>query len=339
MEWEELLAEFRALGGVAENVRLGVGPFGRGVFAIDPTKESIIHASDNLFVPYHAVEVRDGQMTIATGAPVGARERAFFENYERHFGWGSGSYEEVWHEQEAWNHLPADVVDFIMRMGASPAPDQYFLPPTPELCLRRYVDARDFTYKGKRWLVPVVDLVNHSPAAPSYDTEVGVAIRGTYESEMLARYNARDAWAHVLGYHFADVAGFAYSLAISVDIFGRWHVAISREIDQLDLREGIRYPKATIEGNTIGLSFLTLGNSAAPDLPRATFRNVVREALSAPQADLAFDSIARFSKHKFLDLLSILRKHDGPVIRLLETAAINQLRTLADCVGARSLPD
>ena len=36
MVFEELLAEFRALGGVAENVRLGRGRSGRGIFVVDP---------------------------------------------------------------------------------------------------------------------------------------------------------------------------------------------------------------------------------------------------------------------------------------------------------------
>ena len=36
--WNEMLDEFRALGGVAENIRLGHGVFGRGLFPIDPAK-------------------------------------------------------------------------------------------------------------------------------------------------------------------------------------------------------------------------------------------------------------------------------------------------------------
>src|SRR6476646_4511492 len=33
--WDEMVREFRALGGTVENVRLGDGPLGRGLFPID----------------------------------------------------------------------------------------------------------------------------------------------------------------------------------------------------------------------------------------------------------------------------------------------------------------
>jgi hypothetical protein len=36
--WERIVGEFTALGGVADNVRAGEGPLGRGLFAIDPSQ-------------------------------------------------------------------------------------------------------------------------------------------------------------------------------------------------------------------------------------------------------------------------------------------------------------
>ena len=49
--WNELLEEFRALGGTAENIRLGQGEFGRGLFPIEQGKPVAIHIPDNLLVP------------------------------------------------------------------------------------------------------------------------------------------------------------------------------------------------------------------------------------------------------------------------------------------------
>ena len=34
--WDDMLDEFRALGGTADNIQLGQGQFGRGLFPIDP---------------------------------------------------------------------------------------------------------------------------------------------------------------------------------------------------------------------------------------------------------------------------------------------------------------
>ena len=48
--WDELLDEFRALGGTADNIRLGHGEFGRGLFPVDPAKPVVIDIPDNLLV-------------------------------------------------------------------------------------------------------------------------------------------------------------------------------------------------------------------------------------------------------------------------------------------------
>ena len=48
--WNDMLNEFRALGGVAENIRIGHGPFGRGLFPIDPKKPVSISIPESLLV-------------------------------------------------------------------------------------------------------------------------------------------------------------------------------------------------------------------------------------------------------------------------------------------------
>ena len=76
MDWQELVAEFRSLGGIAENVRLGEGPFGRELFAIDPSKPIEVRTSENILVRGKDVEIRDGQLVAKSPANLRHRERA-----------------------------------------------------------------------------------------------------------------------------------------------------------------------------------------------------------------------------------------------------------------------
>jgi len=48
--WEEMLEEFRALGGVAENIRLDDGPLGRGLFPIDAASPIRIFIPESLLL-------------------------------------------------------------------------------------------------------------------------------------------------------------------------------------------------------------------------------------------------------------------------------------------------
>ena len=337
MNWEELLAEFRSLGGVFENARIGEGASGRGVFVVDPAKPALLHAPHNLLVPIGDVEVRDGHLTLKPESGIGPRERAFFEVYQRHFGWSAGLYDEIARQQTEWHELPADIKRLICTMGAVGNPEKRFRAPTVDVCLDNYVETRDLYFKGKPHIAPVLEIVNHSANGRDYGAEDGLTVAGTFKHEMFARYNVRDAWSVALHYGFAHRSPYAYSLAIAVDIYGRKRLSIDRDAAGVRLVDGVRFPRRDDDGDVIKLSNLMLGNSAGMDLPRAVFRKLVSAELTTAQADEVFDGIAFYNRGRFLDVLTALAKYDGNVVRMLRSAAIDQLHALSACVGARAL--
>ncbi len=336
MTFEELLAEFRALGGVAENVRLGEGRYGRGVFAIDPAKPAKLHCPETLLVPVEELELRDEQLVVKPGGATGARERAFFEATQRHFGWGAGACDELRKAQTYWSQLPDAVIHAIRNMGAPEDLDIRFLPPTLELCAQWYVRARQVTYRDRIFMMPLIDLINHSSGASPYDMEAGIGVQGRFDDEMVVRYNLADSWKRAIGHGFADRSLLAHSVALALDIDGK-HVAIGRTFRAFDIRDGVMFPRVSIDGNTIDIPYLSLGNVNAPDVPRAVFRSIVRPHFATARADDVFDNIAHFNRTKFLSLLRTLESAGGPVVALLKEAAINQLEVLSCCIGARSL--
>lgn len=337
MDWEELLAEFRSLGGIFENVRIGEGESGRGVFIVDPSKPALLLAPPNLLVPIGDVAVIDGHLRIKPESAVGDRERAFFETYQRHFGWSAGLYDEIAAQQTEWYGLPAEIVRLICTMGAVGNPEQRFREPTAETCLDVYLETRDLYFNGKPHIAPLLEIVNHSPAGRDYGAKDGLSVGGAFENEVLARYNVRDAWAVALHYGFAHRSPYAYSMAIAVDVYGQKRLSIDRDVARIRVVDGVRFPRRDDEGNVIKLSNLMLGNSGGMDLPRAVFRKLLGAELTSTQADEVFDGIAFYNRGRFLDVLSALSKYDGNVVRMLRAAAIHQLHALSACVGARLL--
>lgn len=336
MKWDDLIEAFRELGGVAENIRLGHGSLGRGIFVRDPAKPATLHAPENLLFPVDDVEIRDGQLRLKAQARAGERERLFFEAYERHFGWGAGGLEENWNAQKQWSELPADVTAFLTAMGALNDPEKRFLPPSVEAGFERFVQARWFTYGGEAKLVPVVDLINYSSYTNGFTVAAGLGVTGQFADEVVVRYNLGDAFGRAMSYGFACIGAFAYSLSLNAALPGGKKIVIRRDVAASHARDGVRYPNASIAGDTIDLPFLLLGNATGTDLPRAIFRNLIAAFLPEAQADGAFDGIAHFNRMQFLNLLRLLRKHDGPLVRVLEEAAIDQLETLSYCIGARA---
>jgi hypothetical protein len=337
MRWEELAEEFRSLGGVFENTRIGKGAAGRGVFVLDPARPAIVHTPRNLLVPIGDVEVRDGHLTLKAHSGIGARERAFFETYHRDFGWSAGLFDEIERQQSDWHQLPGDLKRLICTMGAIGNPENRFSPPTAAVCLKSYVETRDLSFEGKPHIAPMLEMVNHSPDGRDYATHDGLVVAGTFEFEVLARYNVRDAWSVALHYGFAQRSPYAYSLAIAVELYGGKRLSIGRDVTATRSIEGVPYPQRHDDDSQISLAHLMLGNSNAVDLPRAVFRNVMKRELTTAQADEVFDGLAFYNRQRFRDALEMLADHDGNVVKMLRSAASHQLHALSACVGGRAL--
>ncbi len=335
MTWEELLDEFRALGGVAENVRLGEGPFGRGIFVIDPRLPARLWAPDALHVRDTDIETRDGRMTVR-GGTYDPQVRTFFENCQAYFGWSSGGEKGAAAMQAAWHALPAEVIAAIRTTGALDRPQQRFAAPTAELTMREYLCTRTFSRSGDQYIVPVVDLVNDSGRARGYTIDGGYGVEGTFADEMLVCYGSTDAWAKVLNYGFAATATIAHSLGATITLPDGRALSIGRNILNVTNENNLRFPDLRIDGNQILLSHLVLGFESGSDLPRAIFRKLMDRA-GVAQADAVFDGVAHYNRKQFTALLRLLRACDGSLARALEDAILNQLDALSACVGARSL--
>lgn len=336
MQWESLLAEFRELGGVAENVRLGSGARGRGLFVVEPQQPARIFLPPNLRIPTDAVELRGEELLVLPGG-AGEREARFFDRYQREFVWSQLARDEAYRKQRLWHELPGEIVQAIGALGVM----EYqwrFEPPSAETALADFTASYAFASQGRTVFIPVVDLVNHSALARGYVFNGERAgIEGTFENEVLVRYNDFDPIACAMTYSFADRSVFANSISITVGIPGGKALWIQRRIGSARSSGALRMPVLEERDERLDLAYLPLGNRSAPDLPRAIFRELMKPYLKVDAADATFESIAHFNRSRFLDFLRLLRRFDGPLVSVLEEASIDQLEALSASVGARAL--
>jgi hypothetical protein len=323
MTWDELLDAFRSLGGIAENVRLGEGQHGRGIFPIDPSKPVTLHTPNALQVRVTDIEIRDGQMRVKADR-LGIDDYEFFEAYEASFGWGAGGYEESLQRQLAWSALPVDVIARIKAMGG--LDEQRFLTPTVELCLRDFFDARKFGRSGANYAVPLIDLVNYSSTAPGFTRDGGFGVKGTFDDEVLVCYSEADAWSLAALFGFTTACAVAYSIGITIALSDGRKLSIIRDTHEFVMEDGVRFPTVQTIGADIRLSYLALRMEGQTDLPRGIFRRIA-ERLNVAQPDAIFDGIAQFNRTEYASLLGVLRHYDGPLVRMLERAVTHTLGT------------
>jgi hypothetical protein len=334
LSWDALLAEFRALGGTAQNVTLRQGLRGRGIFPLNPEAPVRLHLPPNLLVRAEDTEIRDCRLVVKASAAVGVRERAFFDSYQQDFSWGAGVFDHLWQAQLAWSHIPQDVQRTLREI--QPVSAARFSEPSEDLCHKAYIKTRAILYRNARVVMPMIELINHGGKFPGYDVTNGIQVGGVFAEEVLVNYGAADCWSTAVGHGFCDAQNSAYSLPGNFK-FEDCRIEIARAFDQVERFNDLVLPIVRVEEGTVRFPFLTLGNATSPHLPRAVFLHVTKNT-PIMRPDALFDLIQHYNR---LLLLKFLRRSEGaatPLVATLRGAAYQQLETLSSNWGTPSLP-
>jgi len=330
--WEDLLDEFRALGGRAENVCLRDGPFGRGVFPQDPAKPVDLHAPESLLVETKYISFDGGEFRWHKNAPLDARQRAFLETYQRDFSWGVNRV----HTEELLR-MVADAPEELRALLDTPFNvDLWLTGPTEDAVRECFFGARYIGHEDRKVLMPLIDLVNHGPFADSYNHDNGIGISGQFDGEVLACYAFADALDVFRYWGFASMAQpFALSLGMGIET-SAGEIVIGRDDVDPDPNRRPFFPDVKIEGRRITLSHLMLGHKKYPKLAKANFYRILRDA-GRSGAEEAFDKIAHINRSQFLKLMAASEKAEPPLGRLIRDVARAQLEAISCAVGTREI--
>lgn len=329
--WNELLDEFRALGGTAENIRLGEGQLGRGLFPIDPAMPVHLHAPENLLINVSDVVFENGVLRVSPSANVGARERIFFENYHARISWSGGGRAEI---EAIFGQAQALPGSLRQDLRAKYRCGSWFDDPVSSLIERAFIDTREFGYGDHDVMMPMIELANHGDAG-SYGCMQGISIEGTFKDEVTVRYAETDSYGMFRSWGFDTDAGMAFSIELEGTIESA-RLFLERRTDGAKNGTKPWVPALTANGDVFKLSFLMLGNNNYPRLCRGIFRRVLREA-GFKDADETFDKIRRANFRHFLGLIEDLETVEGPMAQSLRRMARRQLQALSNCFGAREV--
>jgi hypothetical protein len=336
-DWTEVLEEFRRLGGSADNICLRNGPFGRGVFPIDPSLPVLVRAPENLLLPVEEATFQDNKFRVAENSKMGSAEKTWLEYYMENYSWGGGGRAEIENYFSTLANLPEQVRETLTSSFSMSVPRA---PPCARI-QARFLNTRVIGYNKRRVVMPIVELINHGDLA-GYDCTNGVAVGGTFAGEVLVNYGLNDPFMVYRAWGFASRKRTALSLPIGFSTeFGE--IRVKNELDEREpfwfegVEMAVPLPKLTLEDGTITLSFIVLGWQGFPRMPKGVFRRLFREAGHAI-TDEPFERLQYANRLRFLELLTELEGVRGAVAaRTLRAMCYYQLEALAHSYGAREL--
>ncbi len=326
-DFEALLNRFRALGGIADNIKLGVGVYGRGIFPVDERAPISIGVPEHMLVPVeHVVLDREGQVSVSNHAALDPALKDFYEDLQRDFGWGAGGLQHVREEQEVFLALPAGIHDQLRKLGM----DAFsFRTPTPEWCLEKFKAARRFSRGSGYYMAPVLDMVNHDSAAASWSLDP-LGISGIYAGEVLVNYAALlDPFSMYDCYGFSAETGVVNSVSLSLGHPSFGKISIGRVLAEKTAMSGAWVPKVSRLNKSIDFSYVPLINVSQPHLPREFFcQTMLVAGMDFRSAEGLFSSIVGANRKVFRQLQESLVGEDGPVADGLRTMVRHQLAAL-----------
>ncbi len=329
--WEFMTTMFRGLGGGADNIVQKDGPFGKGIFPINPAAHVRVHTPQNLLIPTSDVDFVDGRLVVRPESKVGSAERTFFENYHAAFSWGAEGRASSLAFIEALDALPADIRAILSgKFGLRPLTEDISKEARAQ---RWFIGSRAIRVGGKEVMMPLVELLNHATNGKTYDLSEGVTVEGQFSGEVLARYSVIDPLGIFLAFGFASAEGACFSLPFRQEQKG---ISIDRSVN-FDVKAGdVQIPSYAIEGDELKFSCLMIGNAKYPRLSRAIFQRAMSEA-GKPKADEVFDLILHQNRTRFLELLAKLEECSNPLVPTLRKMAIYQLAAMSHCIGTRAV--
>jgi hypothetical protein len=331
-KWDEMVEEFRSLGGIAENVTLKTGPNGRGLFAIDPTLPVTIHVPENLLIRSADIAFEGGKFHVKTKQRGRESEEAFIENFENEFSWGGGGREDAAQKLRLRSELPESARKLLVtEFGLT----NFFCEANDAAIEDTFLKSRRIRYKNQPVFMSILELVNHGVDSAGFHSENGISLTGLFGEEVRVQYANSDPMEVFFNWGFPSAQYVALSLQLQLK-FGSHRFVIGRNVAQRETRGDYSVPNVRTTENEISFSYLMLGHTKFPRLAKGIFYRLMHD-LKVPDAEELFDRIHNINAMQFFRLLAALEEGEGAAVRDLRRVVRYQLEALTQCIGTRQL--
>ena len=329
-DWHSFLDEFRSFGGKAENVMQRKGAYGLGLFPIDPSKPVDLFVPDSLLVATDNVEIRNGKVEIIdqTNLPEGYSD--WFQRYQAAYSWGAEGRENTLAVEEGLKALPKEVLIRLKRHGLYNPDNRFPGEDIDKEIFERFVSTRCIRRKDRRVIMPMIELLNHSPSAKAYDMSGdGIAVGGLHDGEILVKYSISEPLRRLIAYGFNSPEPMAFSLSLAIQhrgkqivIRGGGGVAPLKpcKVEKLDDKVIIKQP--------------LLASSSNPKMPKTLLIKSTKGIENLDSSEL-FEQIHQRNTQILIEIIKELQEHDSEMGHKLKIACLDQLEALSHHYGQR----
>ena len=329
-DWHVFLDELRSFGGRAENVMQRKGGFGMGLFPIDPSKPVDLHIPASLLNPIENIELSNGNLVVKDNQDFPEGYADWFERYEAIYSWGSEGRESILAFEEGLKNLPENIQIILKRNGIYNSEIRFPGKDPDNELLQRFIRTRCINYQGKSVIMPIIDLVNHSPSAKPYDmSQGGITISGMFDGEVLVKYNVSDPIRRLMGYGFNAPEPMGFSIRCQIQ-----HLDHAVVVQPGVNNQPMQPCKVSFQDDRLIVQQPLLGSLRSPKMPRTLFLQACKEVEGINASEL-FDQIQQSNTIALVKIVRELQDVEGEIAANLRFSCLDQLAAQSHCFGQR----
>ena len=329
--WESLLDEFRAFGGTANNVIQREGSFGLGLFPIDPAQPVELRVPDKLLVATDNVELKNGEIVLKEESNYPKGFGDWYRRFQTNYSWGAEAKKTIHAFETGLKSLPEDIKKYLANLGLTINGRLPGINEDQEI-FQRFILTRQISKKGCTYLMPIIELVNHSPDQSSWNIDdKSISIKGNYNNEILVRYSVSDPLRRFFQYGFNCKEPIAFSMDLTINHNGK----------KVHIKGGINFKhlskfKINYYQSNLLIERPMLGSFNQPRMPKTIFRGSCN-TLKEIQVDELFDQIHQVNRLTIITIIRKLETIDTPISHQFKEACLDQINALSEHYGSRNL--
>jgi len=218
--WDFLLAEFRRVGGIADNVCQKEGEYGRGIFPINPSLKARIFTPSKLMVKKDDICLEDNKLRIKKDKEYNQEIRNFFNFYQDNFSWGCGGKETTEFFEKGISLFNSNLRKLIKKYALVDLEERH-KGEWDDVIKKQFLNARRVNFRNSSVIAPVWDLVNHKVRSlPFIINKEGISTPNypASNSEIRFSYGNTSPLNRFFSYGFFSEETIVFSIPFSLNI-------------------------------------------------------------------------------------------------------------------------
>ncbi len=272
-KWHNLIAEFRKIGGIADNVCQKEGANGRGIFPVDSQKKSKIYTPYTLMVNKDDIYLDDNNLRIMEDKKYSQDVKSFFSYYQDNFSWGEGGREATEFFEKGLSLFNPELKRLLKQHSIVDIKKRHE-GKWNDVILNQFLNARAFKFRKCSMICPVLELVNHEVISLPFIVRQGGISTPNYpplNTEVTHNYSPKSSLSRFFTYGFFCKETIVFSIPFNINIKEKGINIFCKGNDITD--DSIKIERS---GNKISIEGLPIADTNNQQLPVNYFNELIK---------------------------------------------------------------